>query len=336
MIVTMNDIAKKLRVSRATVSYVLSGRSDGLVSEATKKIVHSAAKEMGYRPNRMAAALIKGRTQMIALLVHDFHPAYYSYMIHHVCKQVEGTDYHLNVAQVGAKTSPMEATYWPVDGVMAFDCAPFIDQLPDNLLASVPVVSFGGSYSTKVDHVGVDIYEATLSVVRHMVDIGRRRIAYLVPKSDCCSGSARHDAYCTCLREARLDPMFVQVDEPRTVLQREAARNVVRALFRGRQNPEIDALFCFSDEMALGAHLALRQAGVSIPSDVALAGIDGICDGEYADPPITATRQPFERMAETAWQFLSRRLEDKTLPRQELVLVPPLIVRGSTVTQTLR
>ncbi|MDR3706856.1 MAG: LacI family DNA-binding transcriptional regulator [Capsulimonadaceae bacterium] len=328
MTVTMNDIAKRVRVSRATVSYVLSGRDDASISEATKRQVRAAAQEMGYRPNRMARALIKGRTQMIELLVHDFHPAFYSYMIHTVRKVIEQSEYHLNVAQVTAETSPLEASYWPVDGVLAFDCAAFVDKLPDSVVESVPIVSFGASYSTRVDHVGVDLAVGARAVLRHLIGIGRRRIAYLVAECDCQAGNARYDAYINCLKDAGFEPLFVNFNEDRTAYQRKAAREAVLERFSSPSG--IDALFCFSDELAIGAHMALRQLGVSIPGDVALTGFDGIDDLECVDPPITAIAQPYEALAEIAWTFLNKRLENKDLPRQSTVLTPELVIRGST------
>ena len=323
----MNDIAKKVCVSRATVSYVLSGKENIAISDATKQIVLAAAEDLGYRPNRMARALIKGHTHLIALLVHGFHPAYYSYMVQTVRERVEATEYRLNVAQVLPDAVPKEATYWPVDGVLAFDCRSFVDSLPDEVLAETPIVSFGGSYSTKVDHIGVDLYAGTTSAIRHLIDIGRNRIAYILPTTDCRPGDARYDAFHASMIAANRKPLLLPFDQA-PIVRRAACEAVIEAV---RDGFSFDALFCFSDEIAIGAHLALRKLGLSIPRDVALIGCDGIADIEYVDPAITAIAQPYEILSDTAWGFLKRRLEDRTAPRQSRVLIPDLIVRGSTV-----
>lgn len=91
-----------------------------------------------------------------------------------------------------------------------------------------------------------------------------------------------------------------------------------------------DGLFCFNDDMAIGAFRALRDLGLRIPDDVALVGCDGIEDAAYLDPPLTTIVQPLEEMCATAWQFLERRLLQPLLPLQQVTLEPSLEIRGSS------
>jgi len=98
-----------------------------------------------------------------------------------------------------------------------------------------------------------------------------------------------------------------------------------------RKHGHPDGLFCFNDNMAIGALRALRDLDLRIPQDVALIGCDGIDDSAYLDPSLTTIAQPLEEMCEIAWSFLEARMKNPDLPVQQATLYPTLEIRGSSM-----
>jgi DNA-binding LacI/PurR family transcriptional regulator len=189
----------------------------------------------------------------------------------------------------------------------------------------VPVVSMGAYYLTEVDHVGVDLYAGAMQAVQHLIEQGCRRVAYLVNAESRHPGDARRDAYDMVMREASLSREYiVSVDQ-----SRQAAGAAVAAYVEQFGLP--DGIFCHNDEMALGAYRRLRLLGVRVPEDVALVGCDGIEDTEYLEVPLTTIRQPLEEMCGLACEFLHRRMAQPDIPLQSVVLLPQLVVRGSSL-----
>jgi LacI family transcriptional regulator len=91
-----------------------------------------------------------------------------------------------------------------------------------------------------------------------------------------------------------------------------------------------DGLFCFNDDMAIGAYRTLKDLGRRIPDDVALVGCDGIDDLKYLDPRVSTIVQPLEHMCMIAWTFLERRIKNNALPLQHITVQPKLEIRESS------
>ena len=128
------------------------------------------------------------------------------------------------------------------------------------------------------------------------------------------------------MRQANLEPEFLYY--PLTELQRPMVRSLVHDYVRKRGCP--DAIFCHSDDVALGIYRGLCELNLNIPKDVALIGCDGIEDCEYLETPLTTVVQPVTEMCTIAWDFLRRRLESHDIKRQGTVLKPKLVIRESS------
>jgi LacI family transcriptional regulator len=128
------------------------------------------------------------------------------------------------------------------------------------------------------------------------------------------------------MRQAGLKPKFLYY--PLSEQQRPLVRQSIQDYVREEGCPE--AIFCHSDDVALGIYRGLCDLKLRVPGDVALVGCDGIQDTEYLECPITTLVQPVAEMCATAWRFMLRRLESPLVKRQSLVLKPELIVRESS------
>jgi DNA-binding LacI/PurR family transcriptional regulator len=216
-----------------------------------------------------------------------------------------------------------------VDGVVLSPWALSPADLADRT-GRAPLVLLGEQEPGGVaDHVAVDSVAAARDATRHLIGLGRRRIAAVGPQPHLDNGTAarRIEGYRQALAEAGL-PHDPALEVPVRRLHRadgaEAARRLLDA------GP--DALFCFSDQLALGAMHVLAERGLRVPEDVAVAGFDDIEDGRYANPPLTTVAPDKAAIARAALDCLADRLarEPYTGPARRITVGHRLEVRRST------
>lgn len=336
--VSMEDIAQRTGLSRATVSYVLNGRLVDSITEATRQKVLSAAREMGYKPNRFALALKNEKSHQVVILTPDLHPGFYSRILKELMLQLAPKEYEpriVNAQQWSEAEWSSDAGFWPADGIIAFDADLSDANLAALLSRNTPVVCVGTNYRTEVDHVGVDLTPPAREVVRYLINVNalkgkQRRIAYLSrgatlteAKSD-----ARGAAYIAEMKAARLKPEFIGAVPAAS--DRQAAGNAVTEHVTVHGAP--DAIFAYTDEFAIGAMAALRALNLRVPNDVKIIGCDGIEDGEYQAPPRTTIVFPYSELARLSWQFLQHRIAEPQSSLQSFIFTPKIAWRFSAGT----
>jgi LacI family transcriptional regulator len=332
--VTVRDIAKKLNISHTTVSRVLSGAGNGFISEATAQRVFDAAQSMGYRPNLMARALATGRSNTITLWSAYAYNSYVATVLSHVHQVVKHEGILLNIWDVDqfAKGFPSDKHSFPIslsDGIIALELPDFVAQYSrEPIMHRLPLVSIGGSPFRSGDYVGLDISTGTLEAMRHLADIGCRRIGFLVPENDFHIGDARYNAYHSVIQDANIQPEIIIARDNTRADALDAVTEYVT--HQGYPN----GLFCYNDDMAIGANRALREAGISVPGDVAIVGCNGIEETEYQNPPLSTISLPLQEMSRMAWQFLKARIADPEAPVQQMELKTHLVIRGSSAFQS--
>lgn len=323
MRVTAKQIAKHLGISPSTVSRVLNGRGESFISETTRQRVLDAAREMGYRPHYAARALVTGRTQTIALWMYSLCTSFHAHVAHLMQKILYRDSYHCLIAPVDyldASTYPADGQ---VDGIIAHECVDCIRSFLQTP-CSMPLVSMGSYYVTDCDHVGIDLFAGASEALRHLLDTGRRRIAYLVNTSSYHEGEPRGEAYRFVMEQMGLPvEVIFAVDQSRW-----ETYNGVKQYLQHHKVP--DAIFCHNDQMAMACYKCLRDMGIRVPDDVALVGCDGIEEAEFLETPLSTIVQPLEEMCQLAWLFLQRRLQQPALPIQRAILKPHLVVRASS------
>lgn len=330
--VSIRQVAEHAQVSHATVSRVLNN-ADVRIAPETRLRVERCASELGYQPNRAARALVTGRTQTIALWAVSLRTAYYGDVIHHIHEELAGHGYDLIVSGAQASADGTLDTSkllsWPVDGLLAVDLPRgAIPGLQDSHIGGLPFVNVGGYVRENADYVLVDFREQSAEAVRHLAAVGCRRIAYLVPdwfdwfhEAD----DPRLGGYDSAVAEMGRGPEYIRVPDS----QRESVAPVLPGYVQRHGCP--DGIFCYSDDLAIGAFAALRGLGLRVPEDVALIGCDGIRETAYLVPPLTTVVQPLAQMCEAAWSLLHQRIQNPDLPLQKVVLTPKLEMRGSSL-----
>ncbi len=323
--VTIKDIARELNLSTTAVSLVLNDRlSKSYISEPTQKRILDKAKELGYTPNRIARALVSGRTYTVRFWMFNPEQPYYSKVFHHMRLQSDEHGYTLQYnSYANANSKQM-----PVDAIIAVDVCERLQTLFDTNSGSTSIISIGAFYSEDFDYVGVDLRAGAVEAVEHLVTSGCRRIAFAVPRAatNLFDGECRYDGYSAVMKSAGYEPEIINIEQH----SRACARQTMADYIHSKGCP--DGIFCYNDDIAIGALRGLCDLGIRVPDDVALIGCDGIEDCEYHNPSISTIVHPVEEMCTLAWQYLLNRIEDPSRPLQQIVLKPTFVIRESSRT----
>jgi DNA-binding LacI/PurR family transcriptional regulator len=330
---TLEAVARRAGVSRATVSRVVNGSTT--VAEGIREAVKQAVNELGYVPNQAARSLVTHRTDSIALILPEsanrvfsddlFFPA----IIRGVSVELEAADKQLVLMMAGSDASHDRVERYAmashVDGVM-FASMHGADPLPGALSRiGIPVVCSGRPMvptTVSVPYVDVDHFGGVAAAVRHLLETGRRRIATIAGPQDMVAGVDRLAGYRAGLQEVGREGHVAVGD-----FTRESGVRAMRQLLDG--DPQLDAVFVASDLMAHGALHALKAAGRRVPEDVALIGFDDIEISRYSDPPLTTVRQPIVDIGRTmARQMLGLVHGNDDVP-SAVVLPTELVIRQS-------
>ena len=272
---TLDEVAREASVSRATASRVVNG--DRRVSQPAREAVEAAIRDLGYVPNRAARSLVTRRSDSIAVVIPEpssqlFGDPFFPQVLRGMSEALaaESMQLVLLMPQAGGDGERVERYLegGHTDGVLVVSMHG-ADPLPAGLRRhGVPLVVGGRPFGQGISYVDVDNRGGASSAVRHLVDIGRRRIATIAGPQDMAAGADRLAGYRETLAESGLaaDASLIEIadftlDGGRTAME--------RLLERG---PALDAVFVASDLMAVGAMAALNAAGRSIPGDVAVVG----------------------------------------------------------------
>ncbi|MCD4535050.1 LacI family transcriptional regulator [Nocardioides sp. cx-169] len=327
----LKDVAVRAGVSVRTVSNVVN--TPEVVAERTRRRVLMAIEELGYRPNVAARQLRRGRSEVIGLVVPEIDSPYFAELAAHVVRAAEARGWTVHIEQTDG-SGPRErelldgARGQGVDGVIFSPWSMTADEI-SRRTAAPPVVMLGEQPGVgAVDHVAVDNRVAAASATRHLLASGRRRIAAVGLQPHLRNQTAQHRlaGHCDALAEAGVpDDQRLHV-----AVERLHHEDGVRAMRRLAGLDELpDALFCFTDQLALGALRACADLGLRVPEDVALVGFDDIEAGRYAVPSITTVGPDKQRLAELALRCLEERMRDHALPGRDLVVPHRLLVRES-------
>jgi DNA-binding LacI/PurR family transcriptional regulator len=327
---TLEAVARRAGVSRATVSRVVNGSPT--VAEPIQRAVRQAVAELGYVPNLAARSLVTQRTDSIALILPESASRVFSDdqffpgIVHGVSQELEEADKQLVLLMAGSAAGhdrvERYATARHVDGVL-FASMHGADPLPGMLARmGIPVVCSGRPFGrSTVPYVDVDHIGGVSRAVRHLLDSGRTRIATIAGPQDMVAGVDRLAGY----REALADSgrrSIVAVGD----FTRESGAVAMRQLLA--DDPALDAVFVASDLMAHGALRTLREAGRRVPDDVAVIGFDDIELARYTDPPLTTVRQPILEIGRRMARQLLRLAAGEQI-EQAVVLPTELVLRDS-------
>ncbi|CAM5354028.1 LacI family transcriptional regulator OS=Streptomyces tendae OX=1932 GN=F3L20_19975 PE=4 SV=1 [Streptomyces tendae] len=330
----LKDVAALAGVSTRTVSNVVSG--SGSVAEETRARVQAALDELGYRPNVAARNLRAGRTGLIGLAIPELYSPYFGELASQIVHAAQERSWTVVIDQTfgdpDAERRLLDGTGGRlVDGLIISPWALGPEELT-NTSRDVPVVLLGERQPHGLaDRVAVDNVLAAEEATSHLLASGRRRIAAIGPQPHLRNETARQrlEGYRNALRGAGLEPDRA-LEQAVTTLHRKDGAEAMTALLDADTRP--DAVFAFTDELALGALHVAHRRGVSVPRELAVVGFDGIEDGQYANPPLTTVVPDKRQIAERALQCLADRIYSpaSAVPPLDIVIPHHLEVRGSS------
>lgn len=339
---TLEAVAARAGVSRATVSRVVNGGAG--VRQPLVDKVRRAVEELGYIPNHAARTLVTRRNGAVAVIIAEpefrvFSDPFFEQQVRGISRELTAHDSQLVLLWVeGPGEYDRIARYLGgghVDGALAFSVHND-DKLPSVIHRTrVPVVFGGrpgwaGGYGEPaVPYVDADNRGGAREAVRHLVTLGRDRIAHIAGPRDQASALDRLDGYRDVLMPA---------DDPGLVAQGDftlesGARAMADLLER---RPDLDAVFAGNDLMASGALRVLRERGLRVPEDVALVGFDDMASvAEATDPPLTTVRQDVEGMGRLMVRLLMRTIDRSAGPEAAgaapgSVITPTELVRRAS------
>lgn len=330
----MKDVAKLAVVSPRTVSNVVNGYEH--VSDKVRARVLAAIDELEYRPNLLARNLRTGRTHMLALIIPEIDVPYFSELARDVIDVAAEAGYRVMIDQTAHDHERERELLVGNDRNMLFDgilFSPLVTQSEISEMdqaTTLPLVLLGEhSFNGRFDHIAIDNERAAHDATKHLIDRGRRRIAAIgdQPLEDYQTPRQRTAGYLSALADAGVAPdpaLIVAAARYHRVDGYEAA---ARLLARAERP---DAIFCYSDLLAMGAMRAVRDAGLRIPEDVAIVGIDDIEEGRFANPSLTTVSIDKGHIAAASVHRLIERIDSPDLPAVQIVVPHSLVVRDSS------
>ncbi len=335
--VTLRDVAARAGVSSRTVSNVVNGYAP--VTEATRARVQQAVDELGYRPNVLARNLATGRSGQIAVVVPYLDTPYFAELLQGVIRAARVRGYNVLIDQTEGDAEHEKLFLTRGSQHLLFDGVIFspLGLAQSDLSvrdASLPLVVLGERVSDgSFDHIGIDDVTASRQATEHLLDLGRRRVAAIgdQPYRTGEAAQLRTRGFRLAHERAGL-PVHEELIISTPRFNRSDGATAMAHLLDLEEPP--DAVFCYSDLVALGALHTLASRGLRVPEDVAVVGYDDIEDGRYSNPTVTTISPDKKMIAETAVERLLKRI-GSTAPVPGLEIRAPhrLVVRQSTAGQ---
>ena len=329
---TIRDVAERANVSVASVSRVLTGA--GPVTEATRKKVMEAVEALQYVPHSGARSLSTSKTQTIGVILPDLYGEFFSELIRGMDVGARALGYHLIVSSshddAEEASAAIRSMRGRADGLIVL--SPHLDaaNLATSLAGRLPVLLMNGGAGAGRPSIVVDNHGGAVQAVEHLIAAGRRRIAHISGPTGNLEAEARLAGYLEAMARADLPTTVVEGAFDQASGHRAAAE-----LANAAERP--DAIFAGNDMMAVGALLALQDAGLAVPDDVAIVGFDDVPMAALMRPGLTTLGI---RIAETGRGALERlvRIIDAAPDTPADVACetvrPQLVVRPSSLPST--
>ncbi len=332
---SLRDVAALAGVSVKTVSNVVNDYQH--VRPSTRERVQRALAELNYRPNLAARNLRSGRSGIVALALPELDIPYFAELARCIIRAAEQQSWTVLLDQTDGLAA-REAVV--LDGIR--------DQLIDGLIFSplasgpdvlarrrddTPMVLLGERFAgSAADHVAIDNIAAAYDATTHLTSLGRQRIAAIGARDGAPAAATAHQRLAgyrqalTAAGRPRRRGLVAQVGW----YHRSDGAGAMADLLDSGGRP--DAVFCFSDLLALGALRTLAERGIRVPDDIAVIGFDDTDDGRFSTPSLSTISPDKERLATLAVDMLASRIAgDRTGPARDVQAPYTLLPRESTL-----
>ncbi len=327
--ISLRVLGEYLNLSPATISLVLNN-APGVrsIPQETRDRVTEAAARFKYRPSFYARSLRKRQTFTVGVLVPDLNDHYATQVLSGIEELLLEEGYFYLTASHRRKADLIEE--YPrllldrsVEGFILIDTA-----LEHSL--TLPVVAVAGHRKLEgVTNIVLDQKRAAELALRHLYQLGHRKIAMMRGGSHSSDADERWECQLAVARELKLeisDDLMVRIEtrESSPVMGFGPANKLVA------RSRDFTALICYNDLAAFGAIRALMDHGIRVPEDVSVVGFDDIQGAAYHNPSLTTIRQPLQHMGGVAARILLQRMRGQASFPDAVPILPELVVREST------
>jgi len=325
--VTLRDVAAAAGVSVQTVSRVVNERPD--VAEGTRHSVREAIARLGYRPNVAARSLVSQRTRTLGVISFPMQDYFLPDLLTSLEREARERGYVCMFSFAEGDSDDFPRLFdllvdRGVDGVVLL--APGLLSVRPREIP-VPVVSLAHPIEhQRVLNIDVDNVDGGYLAVSHLVGLGHRRIGIVAGVAARKAGNERNEGARRALSEAGLE--LADSSETSHQWSIDAGYRATHALLERR--PDLTALFCHSDTLALGAYRALHELGLSVPRDISVVGYDDLPICGFMSPPLTSVQQPRESLGRLLARMIVGAIEHPTVLDEQILIKTRLIVRDST------
>lgn len=335
-IITLEDVARLAGVSKSTASRILAVEPGTAIpfSPATQQKVRKACEVLGYRPSKLARGLTGSRTGIIGLIIPSVMDSFFPSVTSVIEANLAKNGYAIILANTSGNSETEQAKIedllaWRVDGLIIApaqetgNAAPFWELWR----RGIPFVLIDRFFpDTPFYSIVTDDRAGAIMAVRHLLSIGRRRIAEVGGPLTVSTNRLRHEGYVEALIRGGIlpDPNLSIEISPTEGGGRAAVEKLMA------QAPLPDALFCSSDPIAIGAMEECMRQGIRIPEDLALVGYADLDYSHMLRIPLTTVRQPRELLGQRAAEVLIARMENKDIQPPQRMLPVELVVRESS------
>ncbi|QNL51776.1 LacI family DNA-binding transcriptional regulator [Olivibacter sp. SDN3] len=331
--ITIKDLSKHLSLSTSTISRAFV--NDKSIHPETKKRVLQAAEKLGYKPNPAALNLKYGQSKNIGFVVPEMVTPFSTAVLRGIQKTLNPQGYRIIILQ-SDESPAIERQHllfleeFNVEAIIINLCHETYNQdlYQEILERGTPLIFFDRipSTSLNVSKVIVNDHIKASLMVEHLIGIGRKRIAHIMGPSSIRNATERAMGYQRILTKHQLfdQDLIVKTEG----IGFEYGRNAVRHLMH--KKVQFDAIFAFTDTLAIGAMNFLLENNVKIPDEVAIASFSGTELSTIVYPALTTVEQPLEKMGEAAAELVLEKIQGGSVASRTIVLAPELVYRGST------
>lgn len=327
---TLKDVADYAHVSRATVSRVLNNNPN--VAPDLRERVLEAVEQLGYHPNRAARRLRANISAVFGLIISDIENPFFISVVrgvediayaHQLSVVLCNTDEDPDKQRMYLQVMLAERVAGLVISPTSVNDAQDFEQLRQS---NIPIILLDRRvHNFEADSVTIDNVTGAYTAVKHLIDLGHKRIGMIGGSADLTTGSERYEGYRKALNTAgiKVDDRLIKMGDFKT----DSGYRLALEFIHSAHPPS--ALFVANNLMTQGTLRALREHGVRIPDDLALVGFDDMPWSGDLCPPLTAVSQPTYELGQETVHLLLRRMSDPNAPVRMVTLQPRLIVRES-------
>lgn len=330
--ITIKDIARHLSLSVSTVSRALV--NDKNIRRETKEKVLEAAKALGYKPNPVATNLKYGHTNTVGVIVPEMVTPFASQVINGIQSILYANGLKVIIAESHEdpqkeKENLQLMERFMVDGIIICLCS-YKENKEEYLRlqqAEMPMVFYDRiPHGLDVSQVTVDDYMKTFFLVEHLIRSGRKRIVHLQGPDDVYNSTERTRGYKDALSKFKM-PIEADMLIKTGLTFDDGAKAADLLIEKGTS---FDAIFAFTDTLAIGAMNRLRELDKKIPEEIAIASFSGTVLSTIVYPQLTTVEPPLQEMGRTAAELILEKIKNPASPNRSVVLDAEIQIRASS------